>query len=269
MPGAPVLPAELEVALASLLQASLPGLFGGATPVVRLTVATDATEILAREAEAVVGDPRGDPRPADQVDELPFDRTKPAGPYTLSLAPYPGPRRVRLVSPGGVTPLGDAEVEWGQVDPRKLILHPSAGRDLSTVTGVEVLYGVTAVFATVATRRTFGLSLDAQPANTSRLAGAVALALSVIELNREALTAAASVTYGGGDYGASSTIKRLRMVGVTAPKSTTRLLTLQADATLTLKRALREFEGAPIEHIRTPGRAPGGGPVEIDIGLGG
>ena len=121
----------------------------------------------------------------------------------------------------------------------------------------------------MALRRTLALSLEAQPDDAPMLAGAVALALAVIELNRPALTAAAAVTYAGDDYGAASRVKRLRLVGVTAPASTTRLMTLEADMTLTLERSLRPSEGKPIRQITSPGRT--GRPsrtVDIEIGVG-
>jgi D-serine deaminase-like pyridoxal phosphate-dependent protein len=59
------------------------------------------------------------------------------------------------------------------------------------------------VLTDVALKRTLELSLEAQPGDAPVLAGAVALALAVIELNRPGLTAAAAVTYAGGDYGAA------------------------------------------------------------------
>jgi hypothetical protein len=261
----PPTPTELDVALSSLLQASLPGLFGGSKPIAGLRVASDASEITGRESETAVSAPR----PTDQLDSFAFEKTKPRGPFTLTRPPYPGPRRVRLRSPDGVVALADSELAWDPVNPQILTLNLRASRDLAAVTAVEVLYGVTAVYTTVAAKRTLGIFVETQDADVARLPGAVALALAVIELNRDVLSAAAAVSYTGGDYGAASHVKRLRLVGVSAPRTSARLLTLEADVTLTVNRALRASDGAPIQHIRSPGRPlDPRRPVQIDIQVG-
>jgi hypothetical protein len=259
-------PVELDVALANLLASALPDLFGGATPVVRTSIATDALEIVARESEQT----SGDARPTDQLDALPYDPGAPHGPFTLTRPPYPGPRRVRLRSPVATTTLDHTEVAWDSADPRVLRLNLRASRDTSTVTAVEVLYAITAVFATIAVKRTLVVSLDAKAADAGRLAAGVALALAVVELNREALGAAAAVAYADGAYGAASRVKRLRVIGVSTPAATKRLLTLQADVALTVDRALLDFEGSPIRSILTPGvAADPKRPVQIDARLDG
>jgi hypothetical protein len=255
-------PAELDVALLDLLRASLPGLFGGATPVVRASVVSDALQLDGQPPEPAVGDPR----PADQLDRLTFDATKPHGPWQLTRPPYPGPRRVRLLAPAGPVSLPEAEIAWDRADPRSLTLNLKPGRDVSAVTHVEVSYGVTAVFTALTAKRSLGLSLEVAAGDTTRLAGAVDLALAVIELNREQLTESAAISYADGAYGATSSVKRLRVTGVVAPTSTTRLLSLEADTVLRLDRALAADEGAPIKRIGSPGR-PADPQRRVDIAV--
>ncbi|MDA0166820.1 hypothetical protein OM076_41550 [Solirubrobacter ginsenosidimutans] len=250
--------ADLPETITSLLTEALPGLFGGTKPVIRAAFASDALALNPATSEASASDPR----PADQVDELAFDGE---GPYQLTRSPYPGPRRVRLRTAGGAISLSDAEVRWDIADPRSFTLSPRPSRDLDAVTAVEVRYGVTAVFTTLGATRSLALSLQADEADAWRLGEAVALLLAAIELNRDALAAAAP-HYHDGEYGALAQYRRLRIVGATAPTPTTWLVTLEADALLRLDRSLREDEGAPITHIASPGRAPRPGrPVDIAI----
>ena len=70
--------------------------------------------------------------------------------FTLSKPPYPGPRRVRLVTGAGDRiALGEREVIWDEVDGRRFTLAPARTRDLAGVEAVQVLYGVIAVFTVV------------------------------------------------------------------------------------------------------------------------
>src|SRR5215216_4720302 len=112
--------AELDFALKALLTEALPGLFGGATPSVKLAVLSDAFVIDKRSTEPIAGQPR----PDDRVDSLAFDPDDPAGPYLLIASPYPGPRRVRLRSAtGSVTTLTAAELVWDPHDSRRLTVR--------------------------------------------------------------------------------------------------------------------------------------------------
>jgi hypothetical protein len=254
--------ADLPEAIAARLADALPALFGGATPVVRTEVTGDALELVAGTADAAASDPR----PADQRDVLAFDGAHPGGPYELSRSPYPGPRRVWLQTAGGNVALSDQEVRWDATDPRRFTLAPRPSRDLGAVTGVEVLFGITSVFATLAATRRLELSLATADADAGRLGEALALMLAAVELNRDALVAAAAPTYQGGDYGAQSRLRRLRLVGATAPQPAQRLVALEADVLLRVDRSLRDDEGTPIARIASPGRAPvAGRPVDVAI----
>jgi hypothetical protein len=239
----------LGEALAALVTESLPGLFGGASPPVRVTVASELLELDPRSADAAASEPR----PDDQVDELSFDPADPAGPYLLTRPPYPGPRRVRLVAAGERVPLRDAEVVWDDDDPRRFTLQPRPSRDLTGVTAVEVLYGVTAVYTKLGATQTLGVSLRAAATDEATLGKAEALVVAVIALNRQRLLDDARAGYQDGDYGADVEVRRLRLLRTT-PADGVRLLTVQADLEVKASRALREDEGRPIERIRTPGR---------------
>jgi hypothetical protein len=241
----------LAEALRALLAEALPELFGGTPPAVQTRVASNLLELDRRSAEAAAGEPRAD----DQVDELPFDPANPAGPYVLTKPPYPGPRRLWLLGAAGARiPLQDREVTWDPADARKFTLHPRPGRDLTGVTAVRVLYGVTAVFAKVAATQTLGLALQVPTPDGTVLDRAEALAIAVIGLNRERLVDDAQASYDDGDYGADLQVKRLQLVSSAAVADGTRLLTLEAALELKATRTLHEGEGAVIEHVTTPGR---------------
>ena len=134
------------------------------------------------------------------------------------------------------------------------------------MTGVEVRYGVLSVYTKVKATRTLTVSLTASTADTVPLRQAEALVVAVIELNRDRLATYAQGAYHDGDYGAATTIKRVRLVGVTAPADGQRLLTVLADMELKASRALGAGEGQPIVRIRTPGRpADPSRPVDVQI----
>jgi len=250
------MPRELGEALRALIVDSLPGLCGGAAPPVRVAVTSGLLE-LELDSDAAVA---SEPRPDDQLDELPFHDDSPAGPYHVSRPPYPGPRRVRLVTADGDrVPLSSGEVEWDVADLRQFTLRTRADRDLTAVRAVEVLYGIVSVFTNAKGMRTLTVSLDAPEADAASLAQAEPLVIAVVELNREWLVQQAQITYLDGDYGAAVTVKRLRLTTSTAPAGNRRLLTVLAEVDLKGTRALAEGEGRPIERIRTPGR-----PVDAD-----
>jgi hypothetical protein len=253
--------AELDVAIKALLTEALPGLFGGATPAVKLDVVSDAFVIDKRSTEPIAGQPR----PDDRVDSLAFDPDDPAGPYVLTASPYPGPRRVRLRSAtGAVTTLTAAELAWDPHDSRRLTVQPRPGRDLSGFTALEVLYGVTAVFTSVKGTRTLELAFEG--ADAGELRSAEALALAAIALNRERLVADAVIEYSDGDYRARESVISLGLTQARGLTDQTRGLTLVAEVGYKLERALREDEGTPIEHILSPGRTPDPARA-VDIGI--
>jgi len=239
---------SLELALRDLLAGALPGLFGGDPPAVRISAASDLLTIDRDSLEATAGAPAVD----DRRDRLPFDPERPEGPYTLSQPPYPGARRVRLLSPAGDrTSLRDDEVRWDPADPRRFRLFPRPARDLAATSAVEVLYGVTAVFTRLKALRALALDLEADDA---RLAEAEALALAAIALNREPLIAAARAIYAQADYGAEAEVKALRLLRAERVAAGRLRLGLEAELELTLRRALADDEGRPIRRIVGPGR---------------
>lgn len=245
---------NLDQAVRTLLQTALPGLFDGTPPPVALSVASQSFQIDPNSAEATAGEPR----PDDRNDDFAFNAATPAGPYTLTQPPYPGPRRVRLTTDAGDRiPLTGAEVVWDVADPRVFSLDLRATRDVSAITGVQVLYGVTAVFTKIKLHETTTLIL--QSADAQRLIQAEALALSVIALNREPLVEAARALYEDGDYGAGVEVKNVHLVEGTSPAADQRALVLKSEIELKASRALRSDEGAPIERILSPGR-----PVDPD-----
>ena len=214
---------NLDEALKTLITEALPGLLGGTPPAVELDSSSDLFEVDPESAHAAASEPR----PDDRTDEFPFDPDNPAGPYTLSQPPYPGPRRVRLTTEGGDRiPLRESEVIWDEVDPRVFMLDLRPTRYLSGAIGVLVLYGVTAVYTKIKAQQTLSLGLASSDAD--QLEQAEALVLAVMALNRQRLIDESRATYEDGDYGAEVEVKATR--------------------------ALREDEGLPIVRIRSPGR---------------
>src|SRR5215212_8282701 len=101
------LPEALEV----LLTGSLPTLLDGpADQTVGLTIIGGLFEM---DQEQPADATAGEPRPDEREDTLAFDPADPAGPYALTQPPYPGPRRVWLVTGTAErTPLRPDEVVW-------------------------------------------------------------------------------------------------------------------------------------------------------------
>ena len=242
----------LPEALETLLTGSLPALFGDQNgDAVVLTVGGGPLEVDGLENDAAACEPR----PDDRVDDLAFDPDDPPGPYTLSQPPYPGPRRVWLVTEtGGRMPLRPDEVVWNRTDARRFSLELRPQREVSAVTGVRVLYGVTAVYTKVKAVQTLDVELGSSDAGL--LERAEALVVAVIQLNRERLAEDARALYEDGDYGAQLDLKNLVVVKGSSTDDDARVLTLRAELELKASRALGEDEGVPIEHILTPGRPP-------------
>jgi hypothetical protein len=254
---------DLPDALKTLLTESLPALFEGPAggPVGLSVVGGPLLIDQEQSADATASEPR----PEGRVDDLAFDPDSPAGPYTLTQPPYPGPRRVWLVSEAGArTPLRAEEVVWDRADGRNFSLALRPQRDVSAVTGVRVLYGVTAIYTSVKAAQTLEVLLNTSDA--SMLECAEALVVAVIQLNRQRLLDEARASYEDGEYEAKVEVKNLSVSSGTRPTGESRQLALQAEVELKAGRALREDEGAPIEHIRTPGRpADPNRPVDVHV----
>ena len=253
---------HLDEALRALIAAALPELFTGPAAVT-LTISRDRFEVDPDSADAMASEPR----PEDRTDTLAFDPGVPAGPYSLTQSPYPGPRRVYLTTgDGDRMPLRDSEVVVDGVDSRIFTLALRPGRDLSVVNGVLVLYGITAVFTKLKVVQTLTVHLESGDAR--KLNEAQALAVAVVELNRPHLIAAARAAFEDGDYTADIELKSLTLQNGAAPAATERTLTLAADIEMKARRALREDEGKPITSIRSPGRpADPARPIDIDVEL--
>ena len=253
----------LSETLEALLTGSLPGLFGDDDDEeVALTVVGGLLEIdQEQSADATASEPR----PDDRVDDLWFDPEDPPGPYTLSQPPYPGPRRVWLVTDSdGRLPLRPEEVVWDRTDARVFTLALRPQRDVSAFSGVRVLYGVTAVYTKVKVVQTLDVRLETTEAGL--LERAESLVVAVIQLNRQRLADEARATYEDGEYGAIVELKNIGLVRGTTPEDGTRLLLVRAELELKASRALAEDEGMPIERILTPGRPPDPGrPIDVHI----
>jgi len=256
---------QLADVLKSLLTTSLPGLLGGAAPAVQASVVPDLFTIDPQSVEADAGEPRVD----DQTDTLPFNAANPGGPYTLTKPPMPGPKRVRLATPAGDRiALQDSEVVWDRVNGKAFTLQLRHDRDLSGVNGVEVLYGVVAVFVKIKALQKLALQL--QSANPAQLGQARDLAIAVVELNRKQIVEQAGASFQDGDYSAVVAVRSLKLLSGTAPAANTCLLQFTAEVEVKGTRALAADEGAPIVRIASPGRAPDPKrPVDVEIGVDG
>lgn len=277
---------NLDEAITALLKDALPGLLGGAQPPVTLTVESDtfATDPNAGDAQA------SEARPDDFSDQFAFDPAgivfDPQDPaydpaalphFTLSKPPYPGPRRVRLVTGAGDRiALGDREVIWDEVDGRRFTLAPARTRDLAGVTAVQVLYGVIAVFTVVKFNQVLSVVMQAAESAVAQLDRCEALATGVIELNRQALLDASAATYDDGDYEARVKTNSFKLLEGNRPggnpssafAANQRRLVYTAEVELKITRALHEDEGRPIVRIRTPGKpVDPQRPVDIEIGV--
>lgn len=271
---------NLDEAIVTLLKDSLPGLLGGAQPPVTVAVQTDTFATDPKGADALTSEPRAD----DFSDQFAFDPAgvvfDPQDPaydpaalprFTLSKPPYPGPRRVRLVTGAGDRiALGDREVIWDEVESRRFTLAPARTRDLAGVTAVQVLYGVIAVFTMVKFSQVLSVVLEG--ADAGQLDRCEALATGVIELNRQALLDASAATYDDGDYGAGVKTNSFKLLAGNrlggGSGANQRRLVYTAEVELKITRALHDDEGRPIVRIRTPGRpVDPQRPVDVEIGV--
>jgi hypothetical protein len=254
---------HLADTLKTLLTDSLPALLGGGAPPVTLSVLADAFTMDPHSAEPEAGEPRID----DQTDQLPFDPAHPAGPYSLTLPPAPGPRRVRLLTPlGDHIPLQEIEVVWDKLNSRAFSLKLRADRDLTGINGLEVLYGVVGVFTKVKAIQTFSIQL--QGGNSTQLDQARDLTVAVVELNRKRIAEQGSATVHDGDYTAAVGIRNVVLLRGTDPAANTRVLEFTAEVEIKASRALAANEGAAIVSITSAGRpADPQRPVDIEIGV--
>ena len=258
------MPASITAALNDLLVKSLPDLFGGATPAVKIAVTEGEFDVDATYAEVSVSDPR----PDDRTEELPFDPANPTGPYTLAQPPAAGPRRVSLATATGErAALGEDEIVWDGADPRKFTLKLRPSRDPQRFQTLHVLYSIVAVYTRLRGRQT--LSARLQPTDAARLEEILALALGVVALNRQALMDATRSDYAGNGYGSHIGVASLQIKGAAYAADSVTLL-LSAEVELKAERALAPDEGQPILRIITAGRTTGQThPVDIDVELDG
>ena len=237
----------IDSVLRTLLVEALPGLFGGASPELRLALAGDVLALDPQSADAAAGAPT----PDDRLDHFAFN-IDPATRYTLTQMPYPGPRRVRLTTDAGdALAMREDEVAWDSADARAFQLRPRSTRDLTGITGVQVLYGVTAIFTKLKALRT--LSFDLSADDETRLEGAEALVIAVATLDRARFMNVARATYEDGNYGADVEVKSLKLQRGERQEGGARRLTLEAELELKVRRALGDDEGRTIRTIRTPG----------------
>jgi hypothetical protein len=237
---------RLDEAIAELLATELPAIFGGATPVVRVT---PASELFTIDTESV--DPEASqPRTDDRTDNLAFNSGNPQGPYTLTQFPDTTTRKVRLTTAAGDRiPLTDTEVVFDDVDPRRFTLNPRPSRDLTGVNGVQVLYGITAVFTKI--KYAADVTIALQGPDTATLDRAESLGAAVLLLNLPRLVAAGAESLEEGNYGVQTTVKSLKLVRGSIPPGGGRNIILNATFELKATRNLAEGEGKPIVRIRT------------------
>ena len=249
---------KLQVAVAALLKTAFPALFTGAGAV-SISYALDNWTFDAASADPVAGEPG----PEDAVDLLPFDPVAPSGPYTLTRAPYPGPRRVYLRSGlGDLAALLPSELTWNPANALVFTVQPRPGRDLASFNQLEVQYGVVAAGTRLKTLHQLTLSLaSADPAKAEQ---AMVLGLAALALNREALRKQAAFAYATPGYQAQGTLKSLSFASGTSTAATGHRLLLSAEIDLRVQRLLGADEGKPITHILSPGKAVGGKSIDID-----
>jgi hypothetical protein len=252
---------KLDDALKTLLADSLPTLFGGGTPAVKMTVSSQQFDFDPRSLDAVPGEPR----PDDRTDNLPFDAAHPEGPYLLSQVPDPDVRRLWLITAqNDLITLTKDEVLWDKVEPRRFTLHLRAGRDPASVANVRVLYSVPAIFTQIKYRETVALALQGDAA---KLGQAEALAVGVIALNMKQLATAAAQSFSDGAYAAQVTAVSLHLTGGTSPAADQRVLNFLGEFELKVNRALGAGEGVPIQRIRTVSQPVSDRKVDIRINV--
>ncbi len=239
---------NLRPALLALLEGALPSLFGGNAPAVKLSLLAGDFVLDVSSTDPEAGQARSDAA----TDSFAFDAALPQGPYRLTRPPDPSLRKVRLTTAvGDRIALQDSEVLFDALDARNFSLALRPTRNLAAVNGVLVLYGVTAVFATLKYVQQLKLRLVA--ADPAALDRAEALTMAVLALNRSALLNNTAKSELAHAYGAQMALKTLQFGGGDAPDDSTRHILLRAEYELKAQRALADGEGAPIQRIRVPG----------------
>lgn len=252
---------RLAEAIAALLTGELPSLFGGATPVVKASVAPDIFELDPASLDSQAGEPRED----DRTDSLTFNPAQPQGPYTLSQSPSPGPIRMWLITTAGdrlaITP---AEIVFDPVNSRQFTLRLGPQRDLKNINTVRVLYTVVAVYAKL--KYTHDLALLLENKDLAVLGKAEDLAIAVLALNHPQLVSAAGQTLQEGNYGAQIEVKKLHFFKGDSPAAGSRRVLFRAEMEMKVTRALAADEGKAIVRIRTvPGVGDPKRPVDIRV----
>lgn len=248
----------LQSAIAALLETSLPEIFSGATPAT-VTFPEDNWNFDPLSADPVAGEPG----PEDARDILPFDAAAPAGPHTLTRAPYPGPKRIYLRAASGERmALSKAEINWDANNPHIFTLAPRADRALEDFNQLEVLYAVVSAATQIKTLHKFTLQISA--ADGPGTETAFALALSVLTLSRATLMEQGGASWTSSGYQAQSVIKELKLSAGAIPSATTRQLKMTVQVDLRLQRLLAEDEGKPIERILSPGQEASTKPIAIE-----
>ncbi len=241
----------LTTAVDGLLRAGLPGLFGGSSALVALTVTRiDLTVDPLPQATAL-----SEPRAYDGLDTLPFTGV---GPYQLTQPTAAGPRRVWLARDIGRITLTDAQTAWDATNPRKFILLLD-GIDTTGVTAVGVDYTVIALRTDLMATETVHIGLTGDPAAVEK---AEALVLAALALDRTTLLTASTVN--DGVYGSTVVTDSLTVTGATAVDGG-RAVALKAHLRFTGSRALQTDEGVAIKHIGTPGVTGHAVDIAIDV----
>ena len=251
---------NLATAIRDLLTVSMPTLIGESEGQVAVQVRRPQYTVDPSSADALAGAPR----PDDKRDVLLFNPAAPEGPYLLSQLPYPGPKRVYLENVSGerIT-LGTDEVVWDQVDPRQFTLQLKPYRDTTGLDQMTVLYGITGIFTAIKVANVVEVELTST--DPTNLLAAETLAVSIMQLNRDALQEDAASSISEGDYTVATNIKKLTIDRGSVFNDQTVIIMAEAESEIKASRALHAGEGAVIERIASPGAVPDPDrPVQID-----
>lgn len=248
----------LQNAIHRLLIGALPSLFTG-SGAATATFSADTWDFDRLSTDPIAGEPG----PEDAVDELAFDALAPAGPYTLTRLPYPGPKRVYLrATNGALVALRSAEVAWNPDDPASFSVVPGAARVLSGYDHLHVMYGVVA--AATRLRSLHTLTLGIVGADADHAEKAFALTLAVLVMNRDVLLRAASFSWTAGDYQVEGSVKALKFSSGASPGPALRTLALEVEVDLRVDRLLAERDGRPLAGTFVPGTPPTGKAADAD-----
>jgi hypothetical protein len=241
---------NLSNALRTLITESLPNLFGGDSP--PLTLNFSRADSQFDRNPSIGSNAVSEPRGSDRLDSFPFTPDNPN--YRLTQSPYPGARRVSLVTADGdLLPLTDTEIIWDETDSQNFFLNLRSNRDLNNITQIEVLYSVTAVFTTVDALESVSLTVESsdpqQSEDEAQLDRATALIIAVVELNRPRLINDAQIIYESENYRTQIIVKNLKLTDVNSSESNQRQLNFTVDTLLQVSRTLGTNEGRAIEGI--------------------